>query len=696
MPRLSFSLSYPTWFVILCPLVGFLYAFFLYQKKKSAFPSTLLYWLVFAFRFFTTTVLTFLLLSPILKYLKHKEEKPGIVFIQDNSGSEKFAFRKIDSVAYRKSVIQLLNDLREEYNVKEYTIGDNLKDTLRFQYNETATDISSALETVYTSLENENIGAVILASDGIYNKGVSPLHVSYPFKGTMYTVGLGDTTIQRDAFIARVFANRVVYLGDPFAIRTDAAAFSCTGSVVTVTVFNHNSNRVVSSQQVKVMNDHFSKSIETIIPTNVAGVQHYTISISKVEGEQNVVNNSQELFVEVLDSKESVLIVANAPHPDVFALKEALSKNKNYKVDVRMAQKMDANISNYNLIVLHNIPSVVYNGSTIVDQAKRLGISLWYIVGAQTALPVFNQTQTALQVTARGAGMADAQAIPNSEFSYFTQTLTPAIGNLPPLSIPFAEYKTGMNAQVLLIQRLGSVSTTYPLWVLQQTPNQRIGVTAGEGIWRWRLYNYEQYKNFNQVDDCILKTAQYLSVKRDKKQFRTTMPKSVYTESEPVSFDAELYNENYELVNTPDVQLTLLDEKNQKKSYTLNKEGSSYTLNIGNLAAGKYSYVTNTSHNGKAYSASGTFNVIAQNIEEINTTADFGLLNQLAKNYGGEFVFSKDIVSLKEKIKNNKNIKTLIRSDVNTEALIHWKWLFALLALLLSAEWFIRKRSGNY
>lgn len=632
----------------------------------------------------------------MLKYLQNKEEKPAIVFIQDNSGSEKFAFKKIDSVAYRKNVSTLLDKLREDFLVKEYSIGDALKDSIQYTYNEASTDISSGMETVFTSLENENVGAVILASDGIYNKGISPLNVSYPFKGSVYTVGLGDTTTQRDALIARVFANRVVYLGDPFAIRTDAAAFSCVGSVVTVTVFNHNSNKVVSSQQCKIGTDHFSKSIETIIPTNAAGVQHYTISISKVEGEQNVVNNSQELYVEVLDSKESVLIVANAPHPDVFALKEALSKNKNYKVDVRMAQKMDANISNYNLIVLHNIPSVTYNGATLIDQARRMGISLWYILGAQSALPVFNQTQTALQVTPRGAGMADAQAIPNAEFNYFTQTLTPAIGNLPPLSIPFAEYKTGVNTQVLMNQRVGSVSTTYPLWVLQQTPNQRIGVTAGEGIWRWRLYNYDQYKNFTQVDDCLLKTAQYLSVKRDKKQFRVTMTKTVFTESEPVSFDAELYNENYELVNTPDVQLTVVDEKNQKKTYTLNKEGNSYTLTIGNLASGKYSYAATTSNNGKAYSESGNFTVVAQNIEEVNTTADFGLLNQLAKNYDGEFVHAKDVSSLLDKLKANKNIKTLIRSDINTEALIHWKWLFALLAIMLSAEWFIRKRSGNY
>lgn len=641
-------------------------------------------------------MLAFLLLSPILKYLQSRTEKPSVVFVQDNSASQKFAFNKIDSLGYKKNVNQLLEELEKDYTVRRFSIGSTLKDSLPFTYNDNATDISSGLETIMTSLENENVGAIILSSDGIYNQGISPLSLSYPFKGSLYSVGLGDTTTQRDALVARVFANKVVYLGDPFAIRTDIAAFSCQNEALSVSVFHHNSNKVVWSQQFKVGDAHFSKSMETIIEARMAGVQHYTISVTKVDGEKNIVNNSQDVYVEVMDSKESVLIVANAVHPDVYALKEALSKNKNYKVDIRTAQKMDANISNYNLIILHNIPSINYNGSAIIDQAKRLGISVWYILGSQSALSTFNQVQTAMVATPRGLGVADAQAIPSSDFSYFTNTVTPSISNLPPLSIPFAEYKSGVNTQTLLNQRLGSVSTSYPLWLLQQTPTQRVGVTAGEGIWRWRLYNYEQQKNYTQVDDCILKTAQFLSVKRDKKQFRTVMPKSVYTESEAISFDAELYNDNYELINSPDVNLTIVDENKGKKNYLLNKEGNSYTLNLGQMSAGKYSYTSQTVFNGKQYSASGNFTVVAQNIEDVNTTADFGMLNQLAKNYSGEFVYAKDILSLTNKIKKNEQIKTLIRSEVNTEPLIHWKWLFVFMMILLSMEWFIRKRSGQY
>jgi hypothetical protein len=99
---------------------------------------------------------------------------------------------------------------------------------------------------------------------------------------------------------------------------------------------------------------------------------------------------------------------------------------------------------------------------------------------------------------------------------------------------------------------------------------------------------------------------------------------------------------------------------------------------------------------GKAYTSSGNFRVTALNIEEVNTSADFGMLNELAKSYQGEFVFAQAVQSLRDKIKSNPNIKTLLRSQVNSEPLINWKWLFGALILFLSLEWFVRKRNGNY
>lgn len=675
-------------------MAGILLAGILYRGQKNKFQPTGLFWLAAILRALSVSLLTFFLLSPIIRYLKQKEEKPTLVFMLDESASMKQGFRFTDSTKFRKTLDEIQQQLSGDFEIQRYSFGAELDDSIRYSYTKGQTDISAQLESIYSSTENQNLGAVILISDGIYNKGNSPLSLPLPARGSLYTIGIGDTTVQKDALVSRLFANRIVYLGDQFAIRSDIAVYGAAGQQVKVSI-SASDGRIMNTQTINIRDNRFSQSVETIVPASVAGIHAYKVQVTVLDGEQNTANNSQQVYVEVLDSKESILILAQAPHPDVYALREAFTKNKNYKVTVSTVQELSTVAQDYNLIILHNLPSIGFNVSGVIEKAAKSGTSLWFIAGAQTAIPLLNQYQQAVQLTARG-GTSDAQAILNSNFTFFNPGNTQGIQNLPPLSAPFADYSLGTGAQTLFNQKLGSVSTNYPLWVLQNNNNQRIGVTCGEGLWRWRMYNYTQNKNTDLCDGLLTKTAQFLSVKQDKRPFRTILSKTVYSENEPVILDAELYNANYELVNEPDVQLNLLDESGRKQQLNLNKNSNSYSLNLGNLAAGKYQYTASTTWNGKSFSSGGQFTVYEQNIELLNTTADFGMLNQLARNQGGSFLFGAQLSELPALIRKNADIKPILKSEVTTDPLINWKWLFALALLFLGLEWFIRKQSGNY
>jgi hypothetical protein len=194
-----------------------------------------------------------------------------------------------------------------------------------------------------------------------------------------------------------------------------------------------------------------------------------------------------------------------------------------------------------------------------------------------------------------------------------------------------------------MYQKIGSVQTNTPLWILQQSMNARTAVLAGEGLWRWRMYQYSQNKKYDAVDDFVLKTAQFLSIKQDNRPFKVQISKSIFSDYESIVFDAELYNTNLELVNTPDVNLVISNDQGIQTKHTMNRENGSYSLNIGSLAAGNYSYSANVNLNGKNYNASGNFVVLEDNIELSNTTADFGLLKQLAEDHNGEFLLSSSI-----------------------------------------------------
>src|SRR3569832_1482580 len=87
-PMINLVTEAPVWFVIFCLILGALFSWLLYRsdKRKSELSTLLLRSLV-ALRFVFITLLSFLLLSPLLKTLTRQTEKPIIIIAQDNSES---------------------------------------------------------------------------------------------------------------------------------------------------------------------------------------------------------------------------------------------------------------------------------------------------------------------------------------------------------------------------------------------------------------------------------------------------------------------------------------------------------------------------------------------------------------------------------------------------------------------------------
>ena len=195
--------------------------------------------------------------------------------------------------------------------------------------------------------------------------------------------------------------------------------------------------------------------------------------------------------------------------------------------------------------------------------------------------------------------------------------------------------------------------------------------------------------------------VQYLSVKPDKKQFRVTLDNNnrsgnerMFSESESVIFNAELYNDTYEPVNQPDVTLVVRDEKHKDFNYVMNRNGTGYTLNAGSFSAGNYSYTATVIFNKKSFTEQGQFSVSPLQLENAQTRADHQLLNLLSTKSGGKLFYPNQFDQLLQLIKNQESIKPVIYTTQKTESVINLRWIFFFLAGLLSLEWFVRKYNG--
>lgn len=177
-------------------------------------------WLTALLRTLVVFLTCLLLLAPSLSVTKNETQKPVILFLQDNSQSIPVALRT-DTTAYHKNARQLLEKLDDDYRVIKWGFGNGIQRDTLFQYKQQATDISFALSQAVEFYGQQNLGAIILASDGRYNQGINPQFQDLSFQGNVYAVALGDSTVQKDMRIANVYANRTVTLNSQFEIRAD-------------------------------------------------------------------------------------------------------------------------------------------------------------------------------------------------------------------------------------------------------------------------------------------------------------------------------------------------------------------------------------------------------------------------------------------------------------------------------------------
>jgi hypothetical protein len=286
----------------------------------------------------------------------------------------------------------------------------------------------------------------------------------------------------------------------------------------------------------------------------------------------------------------------------------------------------------------------------------------------------------------------------NAGFSTFTLSdeLKSNLPGFSPLVSPYGDYVATGGAQVLAYQRIGRVDTQYPLIVVGETNEVRTCIIAGEGMWKWQLYDQLQHGSKEITQELLSQLSQYASTKSDKRKFRVTSSKRLYTELEDISFQAELYNDNYEPVNTPEVFIKIRNRERAEFDYTFNTSGDAYALTIGRFPEGNYTWSATADLNGVRHTHDGRFVVQPVHLESLESTADHGLLRELAGQYEGRMIYPADLATLTEELLANQNIKPVLYSTTRTMPLIHIRWLCIILLAALCMEWFLRRFYGGY
>ena len=695
------TFQYPSWYIILCVLLGLIYAGALYYNDQKFEDSPKWSrWVMGILRFLAVTSIAVLLLTPLVKSISEDIKQPIVVIAEDNSQSIVANLSEEEIIQKKEEINTIAAGLAEKYEVKRLVIGDQVLNSSLDSFTSKVTNLSESLEFIYDNFGDQNLGAVILSSDGIYNEGKNPLYSNVKLTAPLYVVAQGDTTIRKDVLIKNVFNNKIAYLGDKFSIQVDISAKNSAGNTSTLTVskVDGSATKRLKSESIRVDKENYFTTKEVILDANTVGLNKYRIALSPINGEITRTNNYKDIFIEVLDARQRIVLLAHAPHPDLSALKSLITTNKNYEVDIHFPEDQDLNLSKYDLVVFHNLPSEKFPITVEIATLNKKRTPRLFVVGAQTQLRTLNEVQENIKVVGNSTSLEDIQADVIPTFNSFTtnQEMSGKLKSFPPLIAPFGQYTSPSGSNILLKQNIKKIPTDYPLLSFKEKDGFKTGVWVGEGIWKWRLFDYLQHDNYDVVTELVNKSIQFLSTKEDKRKFRVSTSKNLYKENEQIAFDAQLYNDNYEMINDPDVFLTITNQDGKEFKYTYSRSNNFYTLNIGMLPAGKYRFSASTNYGGEAMDQKGSFSVQNIQLELYDLTARHDLLRALSQKYGGEILPTGSSLSITDKILSNSKIKPIVYQSTKTKSVINFKWIFGLIMLLLCLEWFLRRYMGSY
>jgi len=689
--RLLFE--YSPVFVLLCLALGLLYAYLLY-KSKHTWPKRTNQ-ILFVFRAILVSFLAFLLIGPILKLTLNEFENPSIVFLVDNSVSVKEGMDSLQWQAIEQQLESTKDELESQgFSVEMTTLSESEDSEIQFSH--PTSDLNGAVRNRVGQYEGKNLAGLVVLSDGIYNSGSSPLYS--PSRVPVHTIGVGDTTERIDLVLRNVLYNKIAYQGNQFPMRAEVLIRGINAQEVVVSAFQKGK---LIARESKNSGNNSILDFDFQIDANEKGLQRIDISVAPIGQERNKKNNYASAFIEVVEGKKKIVLIAPAPHPDIKAIRNVVEENANYEFIVHMPGVSDAppealRPENIDLAIFQQ--AIDYSGKTtpLFKQLLENGTSLFIMLGDRSNLRQL--AANGVPVTFENPGQWDAVTpVINADFKDFgfSDKLNGIFAGYPPARVPFGKFTYPPNANILLFQRIGRVTTDRPLLFTATSNDQKMAVLTGDGVWKWRLDEYAEMQKTEGFDDVFSKLIQYLSTREDKRKFRSFPLQNEFTASEPVIFESQMYNELFEQVFGQKVDIEIVDEKGEKFQYSYITSPGNSRYRIGGLTEGVFAYTSSTELNGVRQSVKGEFLVSEQNIESQNLTADFNLLRKWSANTGGNFYGVNDLQKLEADFEKVE-AQSLIHSEESFNPLINLKLVFFFLLALISVEWFTRKYMGGY
>lgn len=721
----SYSLAFAgAWYIIILAILIALIVTYFYYKRTVPELSKSRKALLFSLRTIALTLLVLIIFEPIFTTISGKFIQPKIAVLLDNSKSMSIDYQNHNrKVIYQKALDELnLSKYADRIKTVAFDKGFRMIDSPAFDsltLSGNTTNIANVLKSLSTEFREENVRAVLLISDGVFNSGGNPIYEAETLGMPVYTLGIGDTIRPKDIAVKSIFLNPTIQLNTTHLINVGLSITGFDSGKVTVEMFDNNIKFAVQTLSIDPRISDYSLTFE--YTGKQEGIRQIKATAKRIENEITYKNNELREFVKVTSEKKNIMVLAGAPSSDLSFILNILKKNDNINVK-SFVQKKDSefyenppgksDFANTNSIILIGFP-IKSSPIQIMEQVKNeldKKKSLMIIGSRNLDYSKLKTIDDYLPFTVLSSNEKEYNAVANFTEKSLENPLLKSNDNLdlkswndlPPLFRTETFVKPKPYAEILAKVKVNNTELNEPMIIFGDRTGYKTLAVMGYGIYRWKLMGYARdvFKNKAETPDLldifISNSSKWLTIDDKEKNVVIRPVSKSFVKGERVEFFAQVNDNASNPIENASVNVNITDGSGKNYDVNMFPTGSGlYKGFVNGMPEGDYFYLGKASKNGTILGEDkGRFIIGDTPLEYMELTMNKTLLQEMASRTGGNFLYNQPTDNLIELIlsslKNKQNAVT-VRSEIN---LWNLPLIMGIIILLFAIEWFLRKRYG--
>jgi hypothetical protein len=693
----GFSSTYSPLFLAVFLVISFGASYFFY--RKSLLTDFKKYFLI-AIKSLAIFLLLALFIEPVLSSFVNQSGDKLDIILADNSRSNLINNKESEI----KNILEENKLFSNDYKVFTFSNSMNILSSAdSFTGNGYQTDLSSALKNLRNNFPDRTFNSITIISDGIFNSGGNPLYEAKTIQSPFITVCIGDTIQQRDAVASGLSYNEKAFTNIPTKIKAFVNVYDYNSGSVNINLLRE--GNIISSKSINLTSAQQNYEVEFEVTENTGGKIKYRVEAEKKEGELTYKNNYSDFYITFIDNKVNVLVISGGPAYDDAFITSVLKRIDNYNITFRTAKTggefYEGNIDTKLLpelsaLFLLNFPTNQTNPgiiSDLADKVKTYNIPIIFLAGKNSdyqKLQVFDEV-IPFNISRPGSGesLFNLQTVSSSEnplsklneINSTTQIFRNVSGIMP---------KSG--AVTLATDKFSGE----PVMITRTSGNFKSTAFLGYGLWRWKLNSSSNAEK--TLEKFLIETINITLQKEKKSKFKVYPSKDIFDYSEQVKIYAEVTDEAYTPTRNAIVTGSILRKDGSKVSgITFTPEENKYAAYYQALPVGDYTIEAGAELNGSFYAKDNSrFSSDTLNTEYLVTKSNNSSLIELSQNTGGEYITKENynnISSIINKTRNNLQNESTLSKALRFN-LWENKYILALILLLFTVEWVMRKRNN--